>query len=442
MNGSKKSRNNHRKTPRTTKAADMQVPTYYAALGLAPNAPPEVIRAAYKALALIYHPDKTLELAAADRAAHGAIFRDLQEAFDVLSKPNLKAAYDAELARHDGNVDDELSTFHHPAPSTPKRKTPVKLTTPEVKEAMVARARQQLEYLRKQRVKRQDDEANMDIAELRKVADTWCNLADENDADPTIQAHCTVRAHEYLERIAEREQQHEEWLKQISKSKHALDTAATPATPDTKGRRYLTPNAPEKLSAATRGEVPSTPRATKCEAHRPATPPSPTPTSRIDQRTAERKRAVEKRTEEAKARAEIRRARKVQLEAAKQAKVEQKAALVRAEKEKQRAKVEEQARLNAESTAKTRAKVHATPLRTNNDVAALYDEEETMMTSSSDARVHTTDLYTVNKNVQDDFKLSANRACARCGIEHEGFREWNKCRMRAGEKSKDTRTYE
>jgi curved DNA-binding protein CbpA len=426
MNGLKKSRNNPRKTPRTTKAADMQSPTYYATLGLAPNAPPEVIRAAYKALALIYHPDKTLELAASDRAAHGAVFRDLQEAFDVLSKPNLKAAYDAELAQHDGNVDNELSTFHYAAPSTPKRKTPVKLTTPKEKEAMVARAGQQLEYLRKQRAKRHDDEANMDIAELKRVADTWCNLADENDADPTIQAHCTIRAHEYLEKIAEREQQHEEWLKQMSKSKHALDTAATPATADTKGRRYLTPNAPEKLSAATRGEVPSTPRATKTEAHRPATPPSPTLTSRIDQRTAERKRAAEKRTEEAKARAEIRRASKFQLEAAKQAKVEQKAALVRAEKEKQRAKVEEQARLNAERIARARAKVHATTLKTNENVAVLHGDEETMMASSSDVTAHTTDL---DQHFQGDFKLSANRACARCGIEHEGFREWNKCRM-------------
>ena len=160
----------------------MQTPTYYATLGLAPNAPPEVIRAAFKALALIYHPDKTFELPAADRAAHGAVFRKIQGAFDVLSNPNMKAAYDAELARHDGNVDEELSTSHHRAPSTPKRKTPVKLTTPEEKGAMVARARQQLEYLRKQRAKRHDDDADMDITELKRVANIWYDLADENNA--------------------------------------------------------------------------------------------------------------------------------------------------------------------------------------------------------------------------------------------------------------------
>jgi hypothetical protein len=116
--------------------------------------------------------------------------------------------------------------------------------------------------------------------------------------------------------------------------------------------------------------------------------------------------------------------------------------LVRAEKEKQRANVEEQGRLNAERIARARAKVHTAPLRTNDDVAALYGNEETMMTSSSDARAHTTDLDTVNKDFQDDSRLSANRACARCGIEHEGFREWNKCRMRAGEKSQDTVLYD
>jgi curved DNA-binding protein CbpA len=424
MNGSRKSKNVHpRKILHPTKAADMQIPTYYATLRLAPNAPPEVIRAAYKVLALIYHPDKTLELAASDRAAYGAVFKDIQEAFDVLSKPNLKAAYDAELARHDGNIDEELSTFHHRAPSTPKRKMPVKLTTPEEKEAMVARARQQLEYLRKQRAKRHDDEAQMDIAQLKRVANTWRDLADENDADPTIQAHCTIRAHEYLGKIAEREQKHEEWLKQMSKSKYTLDMAAAPATPETKDRCLMTPNAPERSTAAAPLVTPNTPRTTRSEAHRPTIPPSPTPTSRIDQR------AAEPRTEEAKARAEVRRAKRVQMEASKQAEIEQKAALVRAEKEKQRAKVEEQARLNAERIARTRAKVRAASLRANEDVFELQSSEETMIASGSDARVHT--IY---------FKLSANGTCARCGIEHEGFRDWNKYRMRAAENTQDAVT--
>jgi curved DNA-binding protein CbpA len=412
----------------------MQTLTYYATLGLAPNAPPEVIRAAFKALALIYHPDKTFELPASDRAAHGAVFREIQEAFDVLSKPSLKAAYDAELARHNGNVDEELSTFRHRAPSTPKRKTPVKLTTPKEKEAMAARARQQLDYLRKQRAKRQDDEANMDTAELKRVAHIWCDLADENDADPAIQALCTIRAHEYLETVAEREQQHEEWLEKMSTSKHVIDKGPTPAMPHRKDPRSSTPNPSEKSTAAI--PVPAaTPRKSiaTTQAVRPATPPTPTPTPRIDQRAAERKLATEKRTEEAKARTEVRRAKKAQIEAAKQAKIEQKAALVRAEKEKQRAKVEEQARLYAERIAKARAKVHAAPLGPNNDgLPVRNDSEENNGSSRSDPDVG---LETVNQDVQENFKLCANKSCTRCGLEHEGFREWNKCRMQGAGKS-------
>jgi curved DNA-binding protein CbpA len=410
----------------------MQTATYYATLGLAPNAPPEVIRAAFKALVLIYHPDKTFELPAADRVAHVAVFRKIQEAFDVLSKPNLKAAYDAELARHDGNVDEELSIFHHRAPSTPKRKTPVKLTTPEEKEAIVARARQQVEYLRKQRAKRLDDDADMDITELKRVANIWYDLADENDADPTIQAHCTIRAHEYQEKVLASERQYEEWLKKMSTSKHAVDTAATAATPaksHKKELRPLMPNAPENAI------TPSTPNAT-AQVTRLAPLPSPSLTSRIDQHVAEHNFAADKRKEEAKARAEIRRARKIQIEAAKQAKIEQKAALVRAEKESQRGKVEEQARLYAERIAKARAKVHAPSVGTDHD--GLLAHEDTVEKIAGSRLGEDVSLEGVDKNVQEDFKLCANKTCTRCGLEHEGFRDWNNCRVRVAGDNQDT----
>ncbi|KAF1829772.1 DnaJ-domain-containing protein [Decorospora gaudefroyi] len=414
----------------------MQTPTYYSTLGLAPNAPPEVIRAAYKALALIYHPDKTLELAASDRAAHAAVFRDIQEAFDVLSKPNFKATYDAELARHHGSIDEELSTFHRRDPSTPKRKTAMKLATPEEKEARIATARQQLEYLREQRAKRHGDEAQMDIAELKSVVQIWCDLADENQGDPTMQAHCTIRAHEYLERVAERERQHEKWLRKISTSRHASAMPATPATPERKSLRPTTPNAPEKPTAAATTEPPQTPITTSTTPCR-ATSPTTTPCSRSQLRVLARKRAIEKRAEEAEARAKARREKKIQIEVSKQAKIEQKAALVRAEKGKQRAKVEQQARQNAERIARARAKVRAAAVDIDHS-SLLGDTEGDAMVSVSDLDGDPHGADNDNEGIQENFKLCVNSACVGCGLEHEGFREWKKCRMRALVKNEDS----
>jgi curved DNA-binding protein CbpA len=120
----------------------MSTTTHYAALGLNPTAPPEVIRAAYKALALIYHPDKTLHNAPQERASHAAVFNKVQAAYDVLGSPALKASYDAELERHHNVVDVTWSTFHHrsspetaPYRTAGRKTTAVKLTTPEEKSA-------------------------------------------------------------------------------------------------------------------------------------------------------------------------------------------------------------------------------------------------------------------------------------------------------------------
>jgi DnaJ-class molecular chaperone len=83
----------------------MSTATYYQTLGVLASAPPEVIRAAYKALALVHHPDKTLHLPAGERVSHAKVFREVQEAYDVISIHSLKALYDAELARHNNSVD-------------------------------------------------------------------------------------------------------------------------------------------------------------------------------------------------------------------------------------------------------------------------------------------------------------------------------------------------
>jgi curved DNA-binding protein CbpA len=66
------------------------MPDYYEVLQVHPRAEPEVIRAAYRTLARKYHPD------------HGGDPRRmiaLNDAWDVLGDPALRAAYDASRAR-------------------------------------------------------------------------------------------------------------------------------------------------------------------------------------------------------------------------------------------------------------------------------------------------------------------------------------------------------
>src|SRR4051794_3997125 len=71
----------------------MNVPDYYALFGVAPTADAAVIQASYKRLALQYHPDRNSN-PSAER-----IMRSLNEAYEVLSDPERRRAYDAALSR-------------------------------------------------------------------------------------------------------------------------------------------------------------------------------------------------------------------------------------------------------------------------------------------------------------------------------------------------------
>ncbi|EDU40669.1 predicted protein [Pyrenophora tritici-repentis Pt-1C-BFP] len=235
---------------------------------------------------------------------------------------------------------------------------------------MIAQTRQQLDHVRMKRKKRHEDEASLNIAELNSLVRIWLELADENANDPVMKAHCHIRAYEYQEKIQVREQEHEHWLENLSKPKSTSATPVKPTTPTNQGHRLITPDAPSK--SATIAPI-------SAQALRSETRPSPTPSSRTNLRAANRKRAEGKRAEEAQTRAVARREKKAQIEAAKQAKMEERVALVRAEKERQRAKVQEQARLDAERIAKARAKVRAAPIGASdvqNSVIALKASQE------------------------------------------------------------------
>lgn len=77
--------------------------TLYQILGLSSSATPEEIKKAYRRLAMQYHPDKNPSEDAEE------MFLDIQEAYDTLSDPEDRAAYDQSLL---------YGTIHHDAHET------------------------------------------------------------------------------------------------------------------------------------------------------------------------------------------------------------------------------------------------------------------------------------------------------------------------------------
>ena len=68
--------------------------TLYENLEVSPNASPQTIRAAYRSLSQRYHPDKNPSDTEAARR-----MQQINAAFQILSSPETRAAYDAELSR-------------------------------------------------------------------------------------------------------------------------------------------------------------------------------------------------------------------------------------------------------------------------------------------------------------------------------------------------------
>ena len=67
---------------------------YYRVLQVSRDAEPEVIERAYRALSLKYHPDVALESRRADANRR---MQRINEAYRVLSDPQKRRAYDAQL---------------------------------------------------------------------------------------------------------------------------------------------------------------------------------------------------------------------------------------------------------------------------------------------------------------------------------------------------------
>ncbi|KAL1608296.1 hypothetical protein SLS60_003236 [Paraconiothyrium brasiliense] len=361
------------------------VTTYYATLGVTQNAELPVIRAAYKALALSHHPDKTVNLSAEDRAAHSALFRKIQEAFDVLGNPSLKIVYDRELQRHGGRVDVTSSTFHRPpTPSTfPRRRKTIRITSPAEKRVLKTKIEQDLAYLREQRAKRDIEDSEMDISGLKFMLQTWAEMAAEYDDDAlsngNLRAHCAVQMQVYQAKIAKREREHEDWLQGMSRPKAPGNLGVKPTRPPPS---RSTTSTPSRLRTATPTSRPMT-RATPMS---PAVAAQPAPFTRA----------------EAKARKE----------AAKQSQLDAKAAAVRAGKETHRAKLEEQAHQDATRKARARAKAGAPPLG--------------KWGASGQANANLTSRHTSSEG-SSAAKPSYTKPCSTCGQSHASLAEIRKC---------------
>ncbi|MEO6001898.1 MAG: J domain-containing protein [Opitutus sp.] len=72
-------------------------PTHYEILQVPPDAPDETIRAAFKSLALVFHPDRNPNSTESHRQMQA-----LNAAFKVLGDPRRRAAYDAALSAKSG----------------------------------------------------------------------------------------------------------------------------------------------------------------------------------------------------------------------------------------------------------------------------------------------------------------------------------------------------
>ncbi|WP_231605392.1 J domain-containing protein [Synechococcus sp. CBW1006] len=79
----------------TTPSSLLPTPSHYALLQLDPGASPQDLRQSFRNLSKRFHPDTTT-LPAAEAAA---AFQRLQEAYAVLSDPQRRQAYDAQLRR-------------------------------------------------------------------------------------------------------------------------------------------------------------------------------------------------------------------------------------------------------------------------------------------------------------------------------------------------------
>lgn len=85
---------------------------YYNILGVEKSASDEDIKKAYRRLSSAHHPDKHAGASDEEKAQHEAKFKEAKEAYEVLSDPKKRAAYD-----RGGQTGFQQAGWHHASPS-------------------------------------------------------------------------------------------------------------------------------------------------------------------------------------------------------------------------------------------------------------------------------------------------------------------------------------
>lgn len=96
-------------------------PDLYARLGVAPDVNPDDLRRAYHRLVKLWHPDRYAGAPAALRERAERRMRQLNEAYDTLSDPLARAAYDRQREGRGVPVGDVINVFGQRAAAPPPR---------------------------------------------------------------------------------------------------------------------------------------------------------------------------------------------------------------------------------------------------------------------------------------------------------------------------------
>ena len=158
-------------------------PSYYDVFGLDQTASLPAIRTAYRARVLNHHPDKTLHLSEPEQAKHASLFRRIQEAWETLSDPPRKAAYDQKM-RDQPNV----FAAKHPKPhnsSLKQRDGPRRPRfTPEERHAKKMKAEEDIAYLNRQRAKFDAENSKRSIDQLQLMIQSWKKVMNDRRGEP------------------------------------------------------------------------------------------------------------------------------------------------------------------------------------------------------------------------------------------------------------------
>src|ERR671913_1450758 len=152
------------------------VENYYAILGVSRDASEDDIKKSYRQLALKYHPDKNIS---GDKFAENR-FKEIVEAYHVLSDRNRRTIYDYDLAKGIRKPRNGSGSAR-PAEAAPVAKAPEPVTNQTILKQLI-RIRKQVEAVK--------NKSNIKHAELYKAINNLLSLSNiellRNSADAIV----------------------------------------------------------------------------------------------------------------------------------------------------------------------------------------------------------------------------------------------------------------